>query len=192
VQTILISYTTSSYAYGGNLRRRWGRFGWSGGASVTKTLLTEFTGSSNSSESFNTSVNYSHWLTANANYSKANGTAIQAGMGLIQNPIPQPILPVDDLILFGGKSYSFGLSSSPTRKMSIGASYAKSISNSNLQGIASLNDTKMVNVIFNYQFRKMYFTGGYSNLVQGFSLSGLPPENVSSFYVGVSRWFNFF
>jgi len=38
----------------------------------------------------------------------------------------------------------------------------------------------------------MYLTGGYSNLVQGFSASGTPPENVSTFYIGVSRWFNFF
>jgi hypothetical protein len=38
----------------------------------------------------------------------------------------------------------------------------------------------------------MYITGGYSRLQQGFSASGLPPEVISSFYMGVSRWFNFF
>lgn len=192
VQTMLISYTTSDYSYGANLARRWRKFGWSGSGSVTKTLLTEVAGSANSSESFATALNYSHWITANGNYSKSSGTAIQGGMGLVQSPIPQPLLPNTDLILFGGKSYSFGLSSSPQRRMTIGASYAKSITNSDLQGITSLNDTKMINVLFNYQFRKMYFTGGYSNLVQSFSLSGIGPENISSFYIGVSRWFNFF
>ncbi len=192
VQTQLITYTTSSYGYGGSLRRRWRKFGWTGGFSVNKTLLTEVAGSSNSGESFNTAINYSHWLTANANYSKSNGTAIQGALGLVQNPIPQPIVPGNDLILFGGNSYSFGLSSSPMRRLSFGASYAKAITNSTLQGTASSNDTKMINALFNYQFRKMYLTGGYSNLVQGFSASGLPPENVSSFYIGVTRWFNFF
>jgi hypothetical protein len=192
VQTQLITYTTSSYSYGGNIRRRWGKFGWSGGVGVSKTLLTEQAGQANSNQNFNTSIFYTHWLTANANYSKSSGTAIQGGMGLIQNPIPQPIVPIDDLILFDGTSYSFGLSSSPVRRLTLGLSYSKSNSNSTLQGTMSTNDNKMVNAVVNYQFRKMYFTGGYSNLVQGFSASGLPAANVSSFYLGVSRWFNFF
>jgi hypothetical protein len=192
VQSQLITYTTSSYGYGASLRRRFGKFGWSGSGGVNKTLLTEIAGSSSSSESFSTGINYSHWLTANANYSKANGSAIEAGAGLIQNPVPQPIVPGDDLILFGGKSYSFGLSSNPMRRLTFGASYSKSITNSNLAGVLSSNNTKMINATFNYQFRKMYLNGGYSNLVQGFSASGILPENVSSFYIGVSRWFNFF
>ena len=43
-----------------------------------------------------------------------------------------------------------------------------------------------------YHFRKLDFSAGYSRLVQGFSLSGTPPTMVGSFYVGISRWFNFF
>jgi hypothetical protein len=101
-------------------------------------------------------------------------------------------VPTNDLILFGGKSYSFGLSSNPMRRLTLGLSYSKSNTNSDLQGTMSNNDSKMITAIVNYQFRKMYFTGGYSNLVQGFSASGLPAANVSSFYMGVSRWFNFF
>jgi hypothetical protein len=174
------------------VRKRWKKFGWSGSAGVTKTLLTEVAGSSNSSESFSTSIFYSHWLTANGNYSKSDGTAIQGALGLIPNPIPQPIVPASDLILFGGKSYSFGLSSSPVRRLSIGASYSRANTDSSIVGVLSNDNTKMINVVINYQFRKMYFTGGYSNLVQGFSGSGLPAANVSSFYMGVSRWFNFF
>jgi len=192
VQTALVTYLTSSYSFGGSVRRRWRKLVWSGGAGVNRTLLTQIAGSSNSNDSFNTALSYSHWITANANYSKSNGTAIEAGAGLVQNPIPQPVIPGNDLILFGGKSYSFGLSSSPIRRLTLGASYAKAITNSNLQGVLSSNDTKEINAIFNYQFRKMYLTGGYSNLVQGFSASGTRPENVSSFYIGVSRWFNFF
>jgi len=191
VQTLLITYTTSSYNYSGSVRRRFGKFGWGGGAGVNKTLVTEVAGSGNSSETFNTSIFYSHWLTANGNYSKTSGTAIQGGLGLIQNPIP-PIVPGNDIILFGGKSYSFGLSTSPVRRLSIGASYSRSLSNDNLAGVISSANSKMLNATFNYQFRKMYLTGGYSNLVQGFSASGLPAANVSSFYIGVTRWFNFF
>jgi hypothetical protein len=192
VQTQLITYSTSSYGYGGNVRRRFGRFGWSAGASVSSTLLTEKPGQSNRSESFNTAVNYSRWMTLNANYSKSRGSSYQGAYGLVSNPILPPIIPNSDLILFNGESYSFGLSSSPVRRLTIGASYARAFTGSDTAGLLSNNNTKMFNAIVNYQFRKMYFTGGYSNLVQGFSASGLPPENVSSFYVGISRWFNFF
>ena len=192
VQTLLVTYMSSFYNYSANVRRRWGKFGWSAGASEGKTALTEEKGTASSTESFNTAVGYSRWVTANATYSKSSGNGIATGAGLVTTPIPQPIVPSYDLILFGGKSYSFGLSSNPMRKLIMSASFAKANSNTNLQGIASWNNTEQVNTLIQYQFRKMYVTGGYSRLVQGFSASGLPPENVSSFYFGVSRWFNFF
>src|SRR5208283_4169040 len=109
VQTLLITYMSSFYGYGGNLRRRWGRFGWTGGASVNKTGLTEQAGTASSGESFNSSMGYSNWINLNATYSKSNGTGIQTGAGLISTPTPQPVLNPTDLILYGGKSYSFGL-----------------------------------------------------------------------------------
>ncbi|MGO8796258.1 MAG: hypothetical protein ACLQLC_15665 [Candidatus Sulfotelmatobacter sp.] len=192
VQTQLVSYTTSGYNYGANLRRRWGRFAWSGGGSASRTLLTEVAGSSNSAESFFTGIGYSRWITLSGDYAKSSGSAIQTGGGLVQNPIPQPLVPNSDLILFGGKSYSVSVSSNPMRRLTFGASYAKSITDGSVLGVTSSNDSKMINAIFQYQFRKMYLNGGYSNLVQGFSQSGLAPENISSFYIGVSRWFNFF
>jgi hypothetical protein len=43
-----------------------------------------------------------------------------------------------------------------------------------------------------YQYRQMFFTGGYSRFIQGFSASGTAPAQLNSFYVGVQRWFNFF
>ena len=44
-------------------------------------------------------------------------------------PMPSPILPSDLVSLFGGKSYSFGLSSTPVKKLICRAAYAKSSSN---------------------------------------------------------------
>jgi hypothetical protein len=192
VQTLLITYMSSFYGYGGNLRRRWGRFSWTGGASVNKTGLTEQAGTSSSGESFNTSTGFSNWININATYSKSNGTGIQTGAGLISTPTPQPVLTPNDLILYGGKSYSVGLSSNPKRRLTIAASWARAYGNTNVVGILSSNNTEQINTLFQYQFRKMYMTGGYSRLNQGFSASGLPPEKISAFYIGVSRWFNFF
>jgi hypothetical protein len=192
VQTLLVTYMSSFYNYSANVRRRWGKLSLSAGAGEGKTGLTEQKGTTSSSESFNTAVGYSRWATLNATYSKSSGNGIATGAGVVTTPIPQPIVPSIDLILFGGKSYSFGLSSNPMRKLIMSASFAKSDSDTNLGGIASSNNTEQINTLVQYQFRKMYVTGGYSRLVQGFSASGLPPENVSSFYFGVSRWFNFF
>jgi hypothetical protein len=192
VQTLLITYMSSFYGYGGNIRRRWGRFGWTAGTSFNKTGLTEQAGTTSSSESYNSSMGYSNWINVNATYSKSDGNGIETGAGLATTPTPQPILTPNDLILFGGKSYSFGLSSNPMRRLTIAASFARAYGTSNVIGIISSNNTEQINTLFQYQFRKMYLTGGYSRLDQGFSVSGTPPEKISAFYFGVSRWFNFF
>lgn len=192
VETLLITYMSSMYSYGGNIRKAFGQFGWSAGASVSKTGLTTQSGIISSSESFNSSVHYSRWITLNGSYSKSTGTGIESGVGIVVTPVPEPVLGSTDLILFGGDSFTFGLSSNPMRRMTLSASYAKAVTNSSLVGIPSESNTKQINTIFQYQFRKMYLTGGYSNLVQGFSQSQTVPEHVSAFFIGVSRWFNFF
>jgi hypothetical protein len=191
-ETLLVTYMSSMYSYGANVSRRFGRFGWNAGASVGKTGLTTQAGISSSSESFNTGINYSKWFTLTGAYSKSNGNGIESGAGITVTPTPVPVLGPSNLILFGGRSYAFGLSSNPVRRLTFSATFAKAVSNSSFTGIDSESNTKQFNTFFQYQFRKMYLTGGYSNLVQGFNLSGTPPENVSAFFIGVSRWFNFF
>ncbi len=192
VQTLLVTYMSSFYGYGGNIRHRWGKFSWTAGGSINKTGLTEQAGTTSSGESFNTSAGYSNWVTLNATYSKSDGNGIETGAGLTATPTPQPVLNPTDLIIFGGKSYSAGLSSNPKRKLTISASFAKAIGDTNVLGVLSSNNMEQINTLFQYQFRKMYLTGGYSRLDQGFSASGTAPAKVSAFYIGVSRWFNFF
>lgn len=192
VETLLITYMSSMYSYGGNFRRDFGKLIFDAGASVNKTGLTTQNGITSSSESFNSAIHYAQWVTLNGSYSKSSGTGIESGAGLVVTPIPEPVLGNSDLILFGGNSFGFAVSSNPVRRLTLSASYAKAVTDSSLIGIASESNTKMINTFFQYQFRKMYLTGGYSNLVQGFSQSGTGPEHVSAFYLGVSRWFNFF
>lgn len=192
VQTILVTYMSSFYNYGGSARRRFGKLTFGAGANAGRTGLTAQPGTESSSLSFNASLGYSRWLTATGNYSKSSGNALQAAGGLVPVPIPQPILPFSDLILYGGHSYSFGLASNPAKRLTIAGTYAKMSSNTFSNSLASWNNNKIFNTLIQYQFRKMYFTGGFSRLDQGFSLSDTPPQMVSSFYVGVSRWFNFF
>jgi hypothetical protein len=50
----------------------------------------------------------------------------------------------------------------------------------------------MANAYLQYKIRKIYLNAGYSRLDQSLSASGGPPVKVTSYYVGLSRWFNFF
>jgi hypothetical protein len=192
VQTLLVTYMNSSYNYSGSVARRWGKFNVNAGAGAARTALTEQAGTANSSQSYNAGVGYGSWITATGNYSKASGQALATGSGLVPIPVPSPILPSSLVSLFGGNSYSFGLSSSPVKKLLLTAAYAKSSSNTSSNGAMSTNENNQFNTLIQYQVRKLSFVSGFSRLEQGFSQSGSAPEVVSSYYIGVSRWFNFF
>lgn len=192
VQTLLVTYMNSFYNYSGNARRRWGKFNVSAGAGGARTALTQQAGTANSSQSYNASMGYGGLFTATGSYSNASGQALATGAGLVPVPVPSPILPSDLVSLYGGNSYSFGLSSSPAKRLVLSAAYAKSNSNTSSNAVSSTNENDELNTFVQYQFRKLSFNSGYSRLEQGFSGSATPPEVISSFYIGVSRWFNFF
>jgi hypothetical protein len=182
----------SFYHYSGNVSHRWGQFRVSAGAGGGRTALTQQAGTASSNESFNGSLSYIRWFTATGSYSKSSGQALLTGAGLVPVPVPSPILPSSLVNLYGGDSYSVALSSSPVKGLLFTASYAKSNSNTSSSGVMSTNENDQYNALIQYQVRKLNFTSGYSRLEQGFSSSGMPPEVLSSYYMGVSRWFNFF
>jgi hypothetical protein len=191
VSTLLITYMTSYYSYSGNVRRRWGNLNVNAGASFSHSGLTNEPGTDSSSQSYTSSFGYGRWINLTGNYAKSNGVGLITGNGILPVNL-SPILPQNLVTLYGGTGYGVSLSSMPVRKFTIAASYAKSSSNTSTAGIASANQFESRNLLMQYQFRKMYLTGGYANLSQGFSVSGIAPSSVSSFYLGVSRWFNFF
>ncbi len=192
VQTLLITYMNSYYNYSGNARRRWGQFSLGVGAGGANTALTDQPGTANSSQSYNGNVAYGIWLIASGTYAHSNGQALLTGTGLVPVPIPSPIVPSSLVSLYGGDSYAFSLSSIPTKKLVIAATFGKSNTNTTYNSILSSNQTNQFNSIVQYRVRKLNFISGYARLEQGFSGSGLPTEIISSYYMGVSRWFNFF
>ena len=192
VQTLRVTYQNSFYNYSANARRNWGQFNFSAGVGGSQTALTQQAGTANTSQSYNASMGYGVWLTGTGSYSKSDGQAIETGAGLVPVPVPTPIIPSSLVSLFGGDSYSFGLSSTPVKKLIIGASYAKSLSNTSTDSITSENQNTELNTLIQYQFRKLNFVSGYARLEQGFSGSGSPPETLVTYYAGISRWFNFF
>jgi hypothetical protein len=191
-QTLLVTYMNSFINFSGSARRSWGKFNINAGAGGSRTALTQQAGTSSSSQSYNAGMGYGAWITATGTYTKANGQALATGAGLTPVPVPSPVLPSSQVSLYGGDGYSFALSSNPVKNLVFTASYAKSTSNTNTNAVSSSNENDQYNALIQYQVRKLNFTSGYSRLGQGFSISGTPPEITSSFYIGVSRWFNFF
>jgi hypothetical protein len=192
VQTLLVTYTNSYYNYSGNVRRNWGRFNLSAGAGGARTALTQQEGTTNSSETYNGSMGFGSYIAATGSYSRADGQALATGAGLVGVPVPVPVLPSDLVNLFGGKSYSAGLSSSPVKKLIMSATYANSNSNTWSNGISSANKNTQFNTLIQYQVRKMSVVSGFSRLEQGFSGTTGKPEIISTYYMGLTRWFNIF
>ena len=191
VQTYLVTYNTSAYSFSGNVSRRLGTsWYWTAAAGAGRTGLTAQPGASNSSETFSTSLGTRKYALGGA-YSKSDGTSLASGGGLVPTPLP-PIVPPDLLVGYGGTSYSVTASAAPIRNFNASLSYIKSKNNFNNVGLYSWNNYEQENAYVQYQFRQLGINGGYTRLVQGFSASGLPPASVSSFYIGVYRWFNFF
>ena len=182
----------SYYNFSGNVGRNWGYFTLSLGGGGARSALTQQAGTANSSQSYHAGIGYGAWITANGSYSKADGQAILTGAGLVTSPVPTPTLPPGLVSLFGGDNYSFAASSAPVKKLVLAASYSKSISSTSSSSISSSNRNNQFNTFIQYQYRKLYFTSGYARLEQGFSGSSAPPQNISSYYMGISRWFNFF
>ena len=191
-QTLLVTYTTSEYSYGGGVRRRWRSFSWSASAGAASSGLTGQSGTTNKNESVSTGVSYGRWASVSGSYAQSSGNGILTGTGVTVAPVPTPVLPASSVILFGGHSYSASVGSSPLRRLSIAAAYAKADSNTGSGSSSSTNTTELFNSLVQYQFRKVYLTGGFSRLTQGFTVSGTVPQTISSFYIGISRWFNFF
>lgn len=192
VQTLLVTYMNSFYNFSGNAHRNWGRWNFSAGAGGSRTALSALPDTASSSQSYTASFGYGRFLTTTGSYSRADGQALATGAGLVGVPIPTPVLPSDLVNLFGGKSYSASVSSTPVKHLIMSAAYAKSTNNTVSSGIFSANDNGQFNTLLQYQVRKMSFISGYSRLEQGFSATGSKPQIISSYYMGLSRWFNFF
>lgn len=191
-ETLLVTYTNSFYNYSVNARRNWGTFNLSFGAGGARTALTQQAGTSSSSQNYNAAVGYGRWISANGSYSKADGQALSTGAGLVSVPVPSPILPSGLISLYGGDSYALGLSSTPVKKLILTAAYSRSLTNISSGGITSGNSNDEFSTLIQYQTRKLSYNSGYARLGQGFGGSGTPAATVSTYYVGVSRWFNVF
>ncbi len=191
-QTILAAYTESGFNYSGSVGRRLGRKSyWGAYGSGARSLLTDQPGTANSSRSFSSSLSVLRF-SLNGSYSSSSGNALLTSTGLVATPIPVTAVPSSAVVLYNGNSCSFGLGSNPVRGLTFSATYAKALSATTSNALLSNNNTQNMFFVMTYQVRKLNIQAGYTRIDQGFSIAGNSPTNTGSFYVGISRWFNFF
>jgi hypothetical protein len=189
VQTLLVTYTTSYYNYTGNIHRRFGegqRWHWSAGFGGSHSGLTQEAGTVNRSESYSTTFG-NRTFNLQGNFTRGYGQSVATAGTLVGLP-PTPGLI--DYILFNGSSYGGAISATPIPRLVVAATYNRSISNTLAQAI-SHNDTQIYNAQLQYHMRQISLQAGYTRFGQGISAAGTP-LSTTSYFVGVSRWFNLF
>ena len=187
VQTLLITYTTSYYQYSANANRRLpGGLTWTMAFNGNHSGLTQNQGSNSHSEGYSTSLSMRR-VAVNAFFSQSNGVSLLGAGGII-TPTPTPGLT--DLILFSGSSYGGGVSLTPVKRLSISGSFNRAISNT-LATTISHNNTEIFNAQMQYHLRRIGLQAGYTRFTQGISAIG-EPVNSTSYFVGMTRWFDFF
>ena len=187
VQSQLITYTTSFYSYSANVHRRLPQgITWSAAFNGNHSGLSNVQGSSTRSESYSTSMSVRRF-SVNALFSQANGVSL-LGAGGIVSPTLTPGLT--DFILFNGSSYGGGISVTPIKRMTISGSFSRAISNT-LASTNSHNNTEVFNAQMQYHLRRIGLQAGYLRFTQGISAIGAP-ANTTSYFVGMTRWFDFF
>jgi hypothetical protein len=187
VQTLLITYTTSYYNYSANLHRRLsGGMTWTAAFTGSHSGLTNYQGTSTHSEGYSTALSMRR-VAINGLFSKSNGVSLLGAGGLI-TPTPTP--GVNDFILFSGSSYGGGISVQPLKRMSISGNFNRAISNT-LAATTSHNNTEIFNAQMQYHLRRIGLQAGYTRFTQGISAIGAP-ASTTSYFVGITRWFDFF
>jgi len=191
VETALIAYTTSGYGYSSSLGHKLGRRShWAVNAAGSRGTFNNQGGSATFSQSYSTVVSV-RWIGVSGAYSRSSGNSVLTSSGLVPVTVPVSAIGPSSVILYGGTAYSGGIGITPKRGFTFTVSYSKALSNTQGDSTDSNNKIEQLNMYLQYQFRKMYFTGGYSRLTQSFSSNGNLPAMVGSFYFGISRWFNF-
>jgi hypothetical protein len=191
VQSQLITYTTSYYNYSANLHRRFAnRTQWTFAFNGGHSGFSQQGNASTTTANFSTSLSLRN-LAFTANYGSGSGNSLLTANGVIPLP-PIPGQPDPNLIYYNAKNYGGGISWTPIRRMVLTGTYSRSLSNTLSNDVFSRNNTEVIYSQMQYRLRRLSVLGGYTRFTQGISATGQLPGTVSSYYVGISRWFDFF
>jgi hypothetical protein len=188
VQTLFDVYTTSTYRYGANAKRRFRGLQWVGSFNASHSGLTQFEGYRSRSETFSTNLSFRRY-SISGQYSQSAGTSILTSTGLIELPpgLPPPLLHLP--VLYDATSYGGGASFRPFRRATISANYNEARSSTAGPSIASGFQSTIFNTRFQYRLRKLDIDANYTKFEQSITTGALPAV-INSYYIRFSRWFN--
>ncbi len=194
VQTMILLYTTSSVGYVGNVRRRLGnRVFWMAGFGGSHSALTAQPGSSSSSQRWSSTFTY-HTYSFNGFYSKSDGAALFTTNGLVSVPggLPPSLFGPGAIIQYGSRAWGGNASTVIMRRLTVSGGYADSSGSTVDPLLKTYTSNQLYNALFQYRLRKIFINGGYTRLHQSVGVVGTAPVTVTTYYIGISRWFNFF
>jgi len=159
---------------------------WTAGFSGAHSGLSNSPGDSTHSESYSTGLTMRKF-SVQGTFAQGTGISVLGAGGVI-TPVPTPGLT--NIMLFNSSNYGGGIAMTPFKRFSIAGSFSRSISNT-VAATLSHNDTEVFNAQMQYHLRSIGLQAGYLRFTQGISAIGAP-VNTTSFFVGATRWFNFF
>jgi len=188
VQTLLVTYSTSYYNYSGNVRRRLANgLNWTAAFNGTHSGLSHYQDTTSHSEGYSTSLG-TRTVTITGNYTNSTGISLLGIGGLV----PINVTPgVNDFVTFSGASWGGGVSVTPIRRLILSGAFNRAISNTNSNSMISHNNMEIFNAQLQYHVRRIGLQAGYTRFTQGISIVGLP-ATTSAYFVGFTRWFDFF
>ena len=193
-QTALLIYTTSSYSYLASLNRKIGErkylmVGYSGSHSG----IAANSGTTSSADRIWTGLIY-RGNALNVYYNKSNGLAIFSANGLVPVPttLPTQVLTPDSFTSYMSKGWGASLAVTPVKRLIVTAAWAKSEGSTIDPTLSIFTNNTLMNTVMEYRLRKIYVNGGFTRLQQSVGTTVGPPLVVTSYYIGFSRWFNFF
>ena len=190
VQTLYDVYTTSSYRYGANAKRRFRSLRWIGSFRGSQSGLSQFAGYKSRSEAFSNTIIVGRY-TLTGHYTQSEGTSILTSSGLIEVPsgVPPPLL--HSLILYNARSLGGGVGFSPFRRAVVSVSYNQARSATAGPALSTGFYSTIFNSRFQYRLRKMDLDANFTRFEQSIRTGGLPAV-VNAYYIRFSRWFNIF
>jgi hypothetical protein len=191
IQTLVGMQQTSMYNYGGGAMRKIGRGFFNTNFFGSHTGMQVTAGSSHS-ENFSSAVG-SRKFSVSGSFGRTNGISVLTSNGLVAGTagIPLDLVSPDQIVTYNGKSYGAGGSLSLVPRMELTVNYYNS-TNTTLAGLKTTYGTsRVLNSRFRYPMRKLNFNGGYTRISQLVNTTGRP-VTYSTYYVGISRWFNLF
>ena len=194
VQAIVLLYTTSSVGYVTNVRRRLGnRVFFLAGYSGSHSALTQQAGTSSSSERWSSTFTF-HTHSLNGFYSKSDGAAALTTTGLVAVPIglPPSVFAPGSVMTYNSRAYGANASTVAFRRLTLSGGYADSTGTTVDPLLSVFTSNQLYNAIVQYRLRKIFINGGYTRLRQSVGSAQTAPVTVTSYFIGVSRWFDFF